>query len=304
MFQEIFKSNFDFINEFSQVPELFRKSSDERAYFSGNTYNPDFQLEESYYLNDEVLAKKPSFTLEEAKQAGEYSPCDATWFDSQFLISEGLPLNEIDDASFFTLPKDAFPEGNYNCTDKQKIFKEHNEVDIYLEDNDSQVKAGVPNIDQVLEEMAHKPASVSKKVPQVELGVKRTRWKQQDDIELFKAFRMCEEQGLITLSEIRNFKNSSEIQAHSGIQMIKKALGCRQSPKFLANRLKLKMKDTFSVRETKKLKRLVKQYNYTWIPHKKLLAHFSGKTLEGLKRAWDNLWENKWNKKLTKVQQA
>jgi len=71
MFQDIFKSDLDFTNEFSQTPELFRKNSDERVYFIGNTYNPDFQFEENAYLNGEVLAKKPSLTLDEAKQAGQ-----------------------------------------------------------------------------------------------------------------------------------------------------------------------------------------------------------------------------------------
>ncbi|CAI2360722.1 unnamed protein product [Moneuplotes crassus] len=304
MFQDIFKSDLDFTNEFSQTPELFRKNSDEKVYFIGNTYNPDFQFEENAYLNDEVLAKKPSLTLDEAKQAGQDCPHEATCLYSQCLRSEGLPLNEINDTSFFTLPKEEFLEGNHKCTNKHKISKEGREVGIYLGDNDSQVKTDILNFDKVFEEITHKPDSVTTNVSQAELTGKRTRWKKQDDIELFKEFRMCEEQGLITLNEIRNFQNSSEIQAHAGMQMIKQTLGCRQSPKFLANRIKIKMKDTFSVRETKILKKLVKQYNYTCIPYQKLLAHFSGKTLEGLERACDNLCESKKHRMLTRVQQA
>mmetsp|Transcript_12675 Transcript_12675/g.12708 ORF Transcript_12675/g.12708 Transcript_12675/m.12708 type:complete len:262 (+) Transcript_12675:1-786(+) len=113
---------------------------------------------------------------------------------------------------------------------------------------------------------------------------KAKRWGKREDIALFKAFRQCEEQGLITLSSISQLRTNDQISSHEGIKIIRNRLGCRQSARFLANRLRLKLTNKFSVRETKLLKRLLKTYQYNNLNYSKILDYFSGKTLEGLKK--------------------
>ena len=130
---------------------------------------------------------------------------------------------------------------------------------------------------------------------------KKKRWGKKEDVQLFKVFRNFEEEGVISLREIMNSTSCSEAYNSKGIFKIIQALDCHQGPKFIWKRIKSKMSDSFSVRETKILKRELKKYHYEDISYPTVLEYFPGKSLYGLKFACDLLCSSKKLKKLDQI---
>ncbi|CAI2387594.1 unnamed protein product [Moneuplotes crassus] len=290
---------------------------------SSFTNNEDFAFE-SKETHDLDSLNKPDTLLTDAIEPVKQSPFQLKVASSNWhFCLNGACLSDDNDAeeSYFSIPKSNLFKEYLDDLQCEEANHQDYLANFMHETQDQEPCVDKLNFEGPLiqakaciyeeEHLKHtnfipnlKPEIKSEVKPESKPSHKITRWRKQDDIELFKAFRMCEQQGLITLNEIRCFKSPSEVAAHLGIQMIKDTLGCKQSHMFLVNRIKNKLNDSFSIRETKLLKRLVRKYEYDNIPYLQLLESFSGKTLEGMKRACDHLCENKRNKKLSKVQQA
>ncbi|CAI2361255.1 unnamed protein product [Moneuplotes crassus] len=319
MFKDIFNPNPDFPDEVhgnfceSELQSLIRLES------SVTLCNNDFEFRNSVNQSCDTFLKKSSILQNDTKLADQgLSNLEFTKPNSQFLLNEGLIAEEAQcEESYFTIPRSNLFKEYFDGLRSEEHDRDNSKENHMHVDLDSKVRAESSDFEQMLyEEDSNIPEKkefsqtyvdfLDKPEPKPDLWAptKGMRWSKQDDIELFRLFRMCEDQGLLTLNEIKHFDSSTKVSKVPAMQMIKETLGCRQSCRFLANRIKIKMKDSFSIRETRLLKRLIKKYNYDDIPHLELLEHFAGKTLEGMQNACANLCTNKKQKRLRKVKQA
>ncbi|CAI2375761.1 unnamed protein product [Moneuplotes crassus] len=130
---------------------------------------------------------------------------------------------------------------------------------------------------------------------------KSKRWGKKQDIALFNEFRKYESKGYICFEDLKKVQFRACNSSFNIIKTIRSTLETEKSCEFLVSRLINNTNDKFSVRETKLLKRLIRRSDYKNLDYLKLLESFRGKTLDGIRKACDNLCQEKNKKTLHKV---
>ncbi|CAI2360146.1 unnamed protein product [Moneuplotes crassus] len=247
----------------------------------------------------------PSLPFDNITEEDLENPLDEI-LPAKFSPTRNLEKNFKQQEDFCILPQiremAQYQEGVY----QEYLINEDNSTPFNFNLN-PKPKVHSPSFKDLIQEKSTKNTTLRLKIllkSSKEKDIKAKRWGKDEDIALFKAFRECEEQGLITLSSICQLKSAAQLKSHQGLQIIKNKLGCRQSSRFIANRLSLKLTDTFSIRETKLLKRLLKNYNYENVKYSEIIGKFSGKTLQGFKNYCDTLCSKKKVKQLTQLNRS
>ena len=127
---------------------------------------------------------------------------------------------------------------------------------------------------------------------------KGNRWGNDEDIELFKLIHSDEIKGILSLNEILDIEADYEIEDNPILEKLKEKTGWKFSLKSLLVRIKGKMRNTFSKREEKSLKRLVKKQRYD-PKYGEVFLQYPGKSQEAIKVVCDAICREKSKKMLS-----
>ncbi|CAI2359245.1 unnamed protein product [Moneuplotes crassus] len=135
----------------------------------------------------------------------------------------------------------------------------------------------------------------------VEKPQQKSRWNKTKDKMLFQLLRTYKKQGVTSIEELYSIKSYEEARTNVGLKCLRKAMNWKQGAEFLLMRIIKKTKKPFSSRETKMLKKLLKECNYENIDCESLCEHFPGKSVGDMELACEKLTKIRKDKCLTKV---
>ena len=162
--------------------------------------------------------------------------------------SRDLQTNPFADLFYQNTPEFSFGEENFFVNSpKSKIFEEYVEeinqkdritdfdrnINDWKCDIDFDKSSQICSVSTFNIKKCNEIQKVTSSQKQAGSKKKAKRWGKKNDIELFKAFRTCEEQGLISLEQLNKFESDSDACDHQGILTIRRILDCPQTPQFL-----------------------------------------------------------------------
>ncbi|CAI2361455.1 unnamed protein product [Moneuplotes crassus] len=144
---------------------------------------------------------------------------------------------------------------------------------------------------------------VPNKFEPLQMGVSKDwkRWGKKEDKTLFYAIRQLEKQGVLKLDDLFDIE-PRDARYNIILRYLRNELGWKSVFKDLVKRIKTRISDSFSHREIKQLKNIIKkEYNYRNLDYEKILYDFPGKSLARVTEVADLIVRSKTAKKLTEI---
>eukprot|EP00343_Euplotes_focardii_P002808 CAMPEP_0205804460 /NCGR_PEP_ID=MMETSP0205-20121125/7384_1 /ASSEMBLY_ACC=CAM_ASM_000278 /TAXON_ID=36767 /ORGANISM="Euplotes focardii, Strain TN1" /LENGTH=198 /DNA_ID=CAMNT_0053074101 /DNA_START=339 /DNA_END=935 /DNA_ORIENTATION=- len=128
----------------------------------------------------------------------------------------------------------------------------------------------------------------------------KKRWGRDQDKTLFIIIRQMEKEGELSLQEITSMNAKDEACSNIGVNNLAKKFQWKSLKKYLVLRIQSLCKKGFSVRETKKLKRIIKKdYKYLELDYERILDNFPGKNIALVKEVCAEIMKSRDDKTLT-----
>ena len=133
-------------------------------------------------------------------------------------------------------------------------------------------------------------------------GKSAKRWSRTEDKELFKQIRTLEAQGVLSLDEILALDAYKQAAKHTGVRILAELFGWKGLMRHLVNRVKSLCNKDFSVREIKRLKKIVKSFKYRDLDYDDICYEFPGQTKARIEQLCQEICVRKANCTLSEFQ--
>lgn len=144
--------------------------------------------------------------------------------------------------------------------------------------------------------------SKRKNIPRSQKNKSGKRWSREEDILLFKQIRTLEAQGVLTLDEILSMDAYKQASKSTGVRILAELFGWKGLMRHLVLRVKSLCNKDFSIREIKRLKKIVKSYKYQNLDYTQISYEFPGQTEQKIKQLCEEICERKKNCTLSEFQ--
>ncbi|CAI2363630.1 unnamed protein product [Moneuplotes crassus] len=215
--------------------------------------------------------------------------------DSPFAFNEDLNLLD-----------DVYPSGNLDIQEQGNLgvskFTHGSQEQISESQSSGNINSDCNNLDTSKTEPKIKQLSEELADTENCKGAPKGRWGREQDKMLFQEIRLLERTDRLSIPEIFALKTKEDCLKDDDFMNLRNRVGWNAAPKKLLTRIKSRCGTDFSCREIKLLKKLLKKWDYHYqIDLEKIIYHFPGKTMTGLKRVIETLTECRENKVLTKL---